>query len=314
MYTLKEAFSDFVFHCKHEKGLSEKTIKFYTIDLTQFEAFVNTERNYNDVQSINKDDLRLYIQRLSKLKPKSIKRKIATLKSLFNNLEYEDKIVTNPFRKMRIKIKEPKMLPKTLNKNEVKAIFKEVYNSKHNGINQSKHACFARKRDIAVFELLFATGVRVSELSNLKYNNINLKLGYIKVYGKGSKERIIQICNQEVISALATYLNLLLDLFPQSQEFFFINRLGKKLSDQSIRSIVKKYAKDAKITSNVTPHIFRHTFATLLLENDVDIKYIQTFLGHSSIATTQIYTHVSRVKERKIILLKHPRKDFSLRE
>jgi integrase/recombinase XerD len=312
MYTLKEAFTDFIFHCKHEKGLSEQTIKFYTIDLTQFESFIDTVRNYSEVQSINKEDLRQYIQTLSNLKPKSIKRKIATLKSLFNNLEYEDRIIANPFRKMRIKIKEPKILPKTLTKKEVCAVFKEVYNSIQNKINQSQHAHHVLKRDIAVFELLFATGVRVSELSNLKSHNINLKLGYIKVCGKGNKERIIQICNREVLTALTSYSELLFGNRSQQHEFFFINRLGKKLSDQSIRSIVKKYSMRANIKMHVTPHVFRHTFATLLLENDVDIKYIQAFLGHSSISTTQLYTHVSSTKQRKIVKLQHPRKDFSM--
>lgn len=216
--------------------------------------------------------------------------------------------------KMKIKIKEPKTLPKTLNKKEVKAIFKEVYGLKQNGVIQTNDTCFSRLRDIAVLELLFATGIRVSELSNVMIRNLNLKIGYIKVNGKGNKERIIQICNQEVLLALTSYAQMLATKFPQFSEFFFVNRLGKKLSDQSIRTIVKKYSKDAKITSHVTPHVFRHTFATLLLENDVDIKYIQSFLGHSSIATTQIYTHVSKAKERRIINLKHPRKDFSLRE
>lgn len=312
MYTLKEAFSDFIFHCKYEKGLSEKTIKFYTIDLTQFEVFINTERHYTEVQSINKDDLRQYIQALSNLKPKSIKRKIATLKSLFNNLEYEDKIATNPFRKMRIKIKEPKMLPKALQKNEVLEIFKEVYRANKYEKNVASYKQFEALRNIAVFEMLFATGVRVSELVDLKIENVNLKQGYIKVRGKGNKERMIQICNLETIHALNSYNNLIMTNLNDSSEYFFINRLGRKLSDQSVRGLVKKYSILAKIKIKVTPHVFRHTFATLLLENDVDIKYIQSFLGHSSIATTQIYTHVTKSKQRKILLAKHPRKDFSL--
>jgi integrase/recombinase XerD len=314
MYTLKEALVDFIFHCRHEKGLSEKTINFYTIDLTQFTQFIKLLKSIDEVQAIQKEDLRLYIQEMSQLKPRTIKRKLATLKSFFNNLEYEDKITINPFRKMKIKIKEPRALPKALNKNEVKEIFREVYSSNNSAKKKSEFSVFSNARNVAVFELLFATGIRVSELSDLKVEHVNLKLGYIKVNGKGNKERLIQICTHEVLLALNSYMNLLLTKFQQPKEYFFLNRLGKKLSDQSIRSVVKKFSKQAKINVNVTPHVFRHTFATLMLENDVDIKYIQSFLGHSSIATTQIYTHVSRSKQRKIVQLKHPRKDFSMRE
>lgn len=312
MYTLNKAFADFIFHCKHEKGLSEKTINFYSIDLSQFTEFILNNKINDEVSAIQKEDLRLYIQSLSKFKPRTIKRKLATLKSFFGNLEFEDKISINPFRKMKIKIKEPRTLPKALNKNEVKEIFRQVYNSKNSSRGETEYSEFVNARNVAVFELLFASGIRVSELSNLKTNHVNLKLGYIKVNGKGNKERVIQICTSEVLSALNAYLNMLQFKFAQTQEYFFINRLGNKLSDQSIRSVVKKFSKQAKISSNVTPHVFRHTFATLMLENDVDIKYIQSFLGHSSIATTQIYTHVSRAKQRKIVQMKHPRRDFSM--
>jgi integrase/recombinase XerD len=140
---------------------------------------------------------------------------------------------------------------------------------------------------------------------------INVESGEITIKGKGNKERIIQVCNEETIIILKQYRNSYLEKIRKSGGFFLVNRLGNMLSDQSIRNIVKSVSVKAEIQSNVTPHQFRHTFATLLLEKDVDIKYIQGLLGHSSILTTQIYTHVNREKQKQILSTKHPRGDIS---
>lgn len=312
MYNLNQAITDFLLHCKHEKGLSVKTIKFYGIDLSQFENFVNISTKDLELNKITKDELRQYLQILEPLKPKTIKRKIATLKAFFNSMEFEDKILVSPFRKFRVNIKEPKLLPKTLNKYEVKSILKIVYKQLKTEYRVNSYSTFEYYRNIAVIELLFATGIRVSELSNLKQINVDLKQGWILVDGKGSKERIIHIGIKDTISTLKNYAERIPLFDTKRSGYFFINRLGGKLSDQSIRSLVVKTAKMAEIKFKVTPHVFRHTFATLLLENDVDIKYIQSFLGHSSIITTQIYTHVSKSKQEKILRTKHPRKDICL--
>jgi len=153
----------------------------------------------------------------------------------------------------------------------------------------------------------FATGVRVSELCNLRPEDVDLRNGKIKVLGKGGKERVIQICQAEALSALREYYRLFSPAI-KNRFFFFINRLGSPLSPQSVRLMVRGYSQKAGISKPVTPHTFRHTFATLLLEEDVDIKYIQHLLGHSSISTTQIYTHVNSVKQKKILATKHPRR------
>ena len=126
----------------------------------------------------------------------------------------------------------------------------------------------------------------------------------IKIYGKGSKERLIQICNENVRRLIDKYR---LSMKMENDSFFFINRLNSRLSEQSVRYMISKYAKSAQITNHITPHMFRHSFATLLLEEDVDIRYIQQMLGHSSITTTQIYTHTSIVKQKNILTDKHPR-------
>ena len=178
-----------------------------------------------------------------------------------------------------------------------------IENSRHNSYTYK-----AQIRNIAIIELLFATGVRVSELSQLQCKDVDLMHAVIKVYGKGSRERIIQICSEDVISILNEYKELI-----QPTTSFFINRFGHEISAQSIRLLVKRCVKELRLSKHITPHTFRHTFATLLLEEDVDIKYIQSLLGHSSIVTTQIYTHVNSNKQKTILYQKHPRNKIEIK-
>ncbi len=306
--TLASSFSDFLFHCQYEKTLCAKTLQAYGTDLEQFALF---QKEISQVADITKNEIRMYLSSISSLKPKSIKRKIATLKALFNYLEFEDKILINPFRKMRIKIKEPKVLCKVMDLQEVKRIFKACYKEKSNCVHPTTYSLVLKK--ISVIEILFATGARVSEIADLKSDNINLQTGCIIIKGKGQKERIIQICNPESLSILREYFECHKDIILKSG-WFFINKLNRKLSDQSIRKIVRDATLLAGLKRIVTPHIFRHTFATLLLEKGVDLRYIQCMLGHSSIATTQLYTHVNNRQQRQILSTKHPRKDFFMHD
>ena len=234
------------------------------------------------------------------------------MKALFNFLEFEDIIIINPFRKMRIKIKDAKTLPTVMTINEIKQILNIAYQDKNDVHDPQSYRFYEVTRNTAVLELLFATGFRVSELSCLKQENIDLEAGLFKVTGKGNKERIIQICDPEIKHILNEYQAISKSMMKQPDGFFFINRFNKRLSEQSVRFMVKDYAKRAGIEKRITPHTFRHSFATLLLEEDVDIKYIQHFLGHSSITTTQIYTHVNKEQQSKILLNKHPRKNFRM--
>ena len=157
-----------------------------------------------------------------------------------------------------------------------------------------------------MIELLFATGMRISELCNLKYQDIDMENHSILIWGKGAKERMIQIGNLDVISAITSYINEFQKEITKSG-WLFINRLGHRLSEQSVRFMINKYVDMAEISMHITPHMFRHSFATLLLEADVDIRYIQKMLGHSSITTTEIYTSVSMHKQKAILTEKHPR-------
>ena len=163
-------------------------------------------------------------------------------------------------------------------------------------------------RDIAMFEIMFATGMRISEICSLKNDDIDLKNRIIRVYGKGSKERLIQIENTDVINALKEYKKH----NHSDTDYFFTNKLDNRLSEQSVRFMINHYVKLAGIDMHITPHMFRHSFATLLLEEDVDIRYIQQLLGHSSITTTQIYTHISMKKQRNILAKKHPRNKLNI--
>jgi len=310
---LSKLNSDFISYCKYEKNLSEKTIKSYTIDLKQLIGFI-AENDYSMyIDDIDKKVLKEYLQKISYLKPKTVKRKIATIKALYNFLEFEEIISVNPFRKMKIQIKEPRTLPKVMSIDEVGKIIKYAYKEMHQEKMKKTYGYAQRVRNVAVVELLFATGIRVSELSTLKEENIELNIGLIKVRGKGDKERVIQICNKETLTALNEYLKIFRDKLYQSA-YFFINRFNKRLSEQSIRFLVKSLAKKAGIKRTITPHVFRHSFATLLLEEDVDIKYIQHLLGHSSIMTTQIYTHVNNEKQKQILSKKHPRKNIIIND
>lgn len=309
METIEDAIIDFTFHCQYEKSLSDKTLIAYNTDMSQFVSFLDINDYSKMIIGIDKFILKEFIKSISDKKPKTIKRKLATLKALFNYLEFEDQILVNPFRKMRIRIKEQKVLPVVLNYNEVLKIFKHVYKIKTNLNDNGKYSYTEILRDIAVLELLFSTGIRVNELCQLKISSIGKGYEYILVNGKGSKERIIQIGNKGTKSAMREYNSLVINL-RRGVDFFFINRLHNPLSDQSIRLMIKKYALKTALQKKVTPHTFRHTFATLLLEEGVDIKYIQHLLGHSSIMTTQIYTHVNTNKQKRILQTKHPRRKF----
>ncbi len=305
----KNAEVAFIEHCRYEKNLADKTIKFYLIDLKQFHEFLLKEVSASfQVADIDKQLIKEYLKVISNFKPKTIKRKIATAKAFFNYLEFEDIVLINPFRKVRIKIKDSRALPTVLSSDEVQSIFTCAYRVKKSTMPGSSQYATAIK-DIAVLELLFATGVRVSELCNLKSENIDVGTGTIKVLGKGSKERLIQICHKQVKAALLEYEKLFHGTKDNSG-YYFVNRQGNRLSEQSVRFMVKRLANDSSIGKHVTPHTFRHSFATLLLEEDVDIKYIQHFLGHSSIATTQLYTHVNQAKQEQILSRKHPRNGF----
>lgn len=316
MLLFNSAATEFLNFCRFEKHLSPKTLKAYETDLRQFYAFlIQLVPQAPDLSLITKHELRAYLVSLSQQKHKTIRRKIASLKALFNYLEFEDRIVVNPFRKIKINIREPKQLPKVMDMREITQIFKSAYTSSKSISSENAFNQFTSLRDIVIIELLFSTGARVSEIAGLRMQDINTETGMLLIRGKGNKERVLQLCNKECLESVRLYYRNYRQLIREADEYFLVNRLGKKLSDQSIRGVVKKLTTKAGLKRHITPHVFRHSFATLLLERDVDIVYIKSLLGHSSIATTQIYTHVNRAKQKQILQTKHPRKDlFMMKE
>ena len=300
MNALNNYIAEYIEYCEYRKRLDSKTLKAYKIDLRQFEDFC-TDLSDCFAKSVVDD----FITNLHKqYKPKTVRRKIASLKAFFHHMEYRELLNENPFAKLDIRFREAKLLPKTIPFHSIQTFLSTLYAQKE--LAESEYQLRCCIRDIAVIELLFATGMRISELCSLKPSDMDFESNNILIYGKGAKERIIQLGNQEVISALVLYQ----ETFKTDIEvcgYFFVNRLQHRLSDQSVRFMINRYAQLAGIDQHITPHMFRHSFATLLLEQDVDIRYIQRMLGHSSISTTEIYTHVSNKKQKDILVHKHPR-------
>lgn len=304
MQELNTLIEQYLWTCKNHKGLSNKTIKAYRIDLVQFSA--QAKESW-----CSREQLADYLALLQKrYKTRSVKRKIASLKAFFNYLEYEELVPDNPFAKMRVKLNEPFLLPRTIPLSIIEQLLRQVYKAVNTSTN-TRQQHMATIRDAAVIELLFASGMRVSELCSLSPQSIDLADGTIKIFGKGAKERILQIGNESVLTVLRSYYDTFEARICKSNAFF-VNRLGNQLSEQSVRFMIAKHAKSAGISLHITPHMFRHSFATLLLEEDVDIRYIQRLLGHSSITTTQIYTHVTAKKQREILCSKHPRNKMKI--
>jgi len=306
MKNLQTHIKNYLDYCRYQKRLDAKTQKAYRIDLTQFQDKVS----FSDIAEITPEILETFIADLhQEFKPKTVKRKIASLKAFFHYLEYKELIDRNPFNKIQVKFREPVILPKTIPLHTVEILLSTMYRQLTDAKThyQQRNAL----RDIAVIELLFATGMRISELCSLKINDVNLYDRTILIYGKGSKERKIQVGNDDVVSILEKYKD---DFQTEIQncKHFFANQNGRALSDQAVRRMINKYTSLAAIDLHITPHMFRHTFATSLLEADVDIRYIQEMLGHSSINITEIYTHVAMSKQRDILTTKHPRKDFHI--
>lgn len=301
MFEYKLHIDEFLNYCRYHKKLSDKTIRAYKIDLSQYGVFSN---------ELSKQALWDYIEYLNKkYKPKTAKRKLATLKAFIHFLLLQDLIDFNPFDKLETTIKEPLLLPKTIPLGVIAKLISFSY--QQIVFAKSDYQIRSAVRNTAILELLFATGARVAEICTLRSDNVDLLGNSVKFYGKGSKERIIPIENFAVLSILRKYHSLFEKEIPDSG-YFFVNKLGRRMTEQSVRNMINFYCKQCGVDMHITPHMFRHSFATLLLEEDVDIRYIQRMLGHSTITTTQIYTHVTSAKQKEILKTKHPRNKLNI--
>ena len=303
MHTLSSLIADYLEVGEYEKQLSPDTIKAYRIDLRQFLEFAG------DVWP-DKDVLNQYIKHINQtFAPRSVKRKLASVRAFYHEMELSGQLDKNPFDKLHIRIQSPKQLPRIIPEQVVQALLQSAYDSYMPG-------CRETLRDIVVLELLFSTGLRVSELCALSKDSFQLGESELRllINGKGRKERIIQITTAELLHLLKIYYSEFSTEIELQKSILF-NRRGRPISPQSVRRIINKYLRQIGVNSHITPHMFRHTFATSLLEAGMDIRYIQSLLGHSSISTTQIYTHVTARQQTLLLAEKHPRgkMTFSLR-
>lgn len=295
----KEKVKEYLDYCRFRKELDEKTLKAYRIDLKQYFAFMQDGEP-------GKEEIGDYITELyKKYKQKTVKRKIASIRAFYGYLEEEELIGENPFRRIKVKFKETLVLPRIIPRDEIEKLLNYMYKCSK---LKEKRYCF---RDIAVIEVFFATGARVYEISNLKADCVNLNSGLLRLMGKGGKERYIQIGEPEILKVLKKYYSENVAQIKASG-YFFVNQRGRRFTEQSIRNMMKKYTRMAGIERNITPHMFRHSFATYLIEEGVDISCLQQILGHSSIKTTQIYIHVAAEKQAEILRNLHPRNKMKI--
>ena len=301
----------YLVYCEKERRLSENTLKAYQLDLKHFECFL-TEKGFNETidLALTKSVIQQYIAEMNEqYAVKTVKRRLAALRGFCNWLEEGAMLLNNPFQQMKLRIREPFRLPSAMTMKEVQLVLEAVYEKGmyYSGRSLGMTTQFLHYRDILVIEMLFATGVRVQELCSIRFNDMDFFHRTVRIVGKGNKERIIYYGNDAVNYAMKQY-NWIRKEMCFGGDYLFVNKFGDPLSPQAVRNIIKKYVILADIKRNITPHSFRHTFATLLLEEGVDLRYIQEYLGHSSISTTQIYLHVADKKALKLLAKKHPRR------
>lgn len=274
-----EVISQYLEYLELEKGLSQNTIDAYRRDLYNF------AENIKHIESIERTTISSYIRKLkeSNLAPTSIIRKVASLRGFFKWTTAMNIIEKNPASTLE-QPKVPLRLPKVIS-------LKDIEDMLCSGLSDL---------EITIIELLYSCGLRVSELANIKINEIDLNAKYIRCFGKGSKERIVPIGNK-AISALKKYLpqrEILLKKYNLNSKKLLLNENGRFLSRQDIYNFIHKQGK--KIHKNISPHTLRHSFATHLLENGADLRVVQELLGHSDVSTTQLYTHISKKRLKEV--------------
>lgn len=281
MCEFKNYIEDFLDYLLIDKKYSQNTIEAYEYDLEKYYLFFN-KRNLN-ITDIKKDDIKDYLKELKdeKMSDKSISRNISSIRTFYKFLLVEKIITKNPIELIELP-KVKKSLPTVLSKEEVNVLLDIQVNDSYSARNK------------AMLELMYATGLRVSELIQLKKQDINMDDALVKTMGKGSKERIIPI-GDYALEALQIYLNGYRDQLVKKRvtDFVFLNNHGNQLTRQGFFKMIKKLAKEKNIKTNFSPHTLRHSFATHLLDCGADLRSIQELLGHSDISTTQIYTHIS---------------------
>lgn len=286
-------------YLKLEKSLSDHTIEAYVRDLSKLVAFLEMKGSDASLEKIRLSDLSDFVRWLNEigLSARSQARIISGIKSFFRYLMMEDIIDTDPTALLETP-RTGRKLPEVLSVEEIDRLIGQIDLSKPEG-----------QRNRAMIEVMYSCGLRVSELVGLKISNVYLDQGFIRVVGKGSKERLIPV-GRKAIKEIELYLpirNSLPVIQKESEDILFLNRRGKKLTRVMIFTLIKQYAASAGIKKNISPHTLRHSFATHLIDGGADLRAVQEMLGHESILTTEIYTHLDRHYLRDAIIRFHPR-------
>lgn len=293
------ALKDYTHYLKLERGLLQNSIDSYALDVERLINFIEDNNIKASPENISTEAIKTFIYDASKaLNPRSQSRLISGLRSFFSYLVFENYRDTNPLDH----IESPKIgrkLPDTLSLNDIDSIIKAVDLSKPQG-----------ERNRAILETLYSCGLRVSELVNLKISDLFFEEGFIKVTGKGDKQRFVPIgaSTQKYISIYKNSIRNHQAISEEHRDILFLNRRGKQLTRAMIFTIIKQLVEKIGLKKNVSPHTFRHSFATHLLENGADLRAIQMMLGHESITTTEIYVHVDKSHLKDILETYHPRK------
>jgi len=293
---VKEEINWFLHYLAVERGLSENTRNSYCCDLVSF-AFFLSEARHKTFETAEKRDIFEYLMHLQEMQrtPATIARQLAAIKAFYRFRQFEGLQEHNPSEDLEPP-KLGKRLPKVLSKAEVERLLEMPDLSKPFGI-----------RDKAMLEVLYGTGLRVSELVSLDLENVCCSSGYLRCLGKGDKERIVPLGSIGIYYVQRYIQEARSKFVKRANDAVFLNQRGERLTRQGCWKIIKKYVRAANIREQVTPHTLRHTFATHLLQNGADLRSVQEMLGHSDISTTQIYTHITPGKLREVYDNTHPR-------
>ncbi|WP_029033707.1 site-specific tyrosine recombinase XerD [Salinimicrobium terrae] len=295
----ENALKDYSHYLKIERGLSANTIENYSLDVEKLIKWIYANNIHESPVSISEEEVQQFVYSLAKnVNARSQSRIISGLRSFFNYLVFEDYRKTNPLELIESP-KTGRKLPDTLSTEEIDALIAAIDLGKAEG-----------ERNRAILETLYGCGLRVSELIDLRLSDLFFKEGFIKVIGKGSKSRFVPIAEatQKYINLYREYVRSYQDIQKGHEDTLFLNRRGKKLTRAMIFTIIRQLSTASGIKKKISPHTFRHSFATHLLENGADLRAIQQMLGHESITTTEIYVHLDRSHLRKVMEEFHPRR------
>ena len=291
---MNQQVEDFLNHLATEKGASEHTTKNYGIDLREFVKFI-AEKEFKDLTYL---DIRSFLAFLKtrEYSKSSISRKLACLRSFFKYLVRENILTQNPAAGIATPKKE-KRLPSFMNPDEITKL-----------LDAPAKNSWEEKRDKAILEMLYSSGLRVSELAGLNHDDLDFFGGLVRVRGKGKKERIVPV-GQAALNSLRAYWDMKAprEVANAIKKPLFISRIGSRLTDRSVRRMILKYVKRTGLGKEISPHTFRHSFATHMLDRGADLRSVQELLGHANLSTTQIYTHVTTQRLKDAYLAAHPR-------